>query len=412
MILLGALLGLGISAMLTWSSFIFFDQLVTPYVIGINIALAGGLGYFAHRRNGLLNMIDIKALDLFDYIGLALIIALTIPTFIHATLFPYGGWDAWSCWNLKAKFLFAGADAWRNMFDPLLWRSNISYPLLLPLINTWMWCFGSTVAPEVPMAISCLITALTAGILLFSLKETLQKPWAAFIAPVLIFTCLFNIKLASSQYSDLLVGVLFLAAIVLFSKFIKTKGHGYLILEAISLGLLSFTKTEGMLLAVITAALSAITLIMLAPKEQKQKDLNILLGACAIAFIPTAAFMIFMAPDSHTFINGLSSWERPANWDRTQAIAFFFGHEMIDMKWNGFWLVCLTGLILGGRNAFKKEWLFIPVAIIAYLGAISAFYYVNTFFEVAWWLSTTLNRVLFSLIPAMAYWTFIPLNEK
>jgi hypothetical protein len=69
---------------------------------------------------------------------------LAVPLAISAHYYPLGGWDAWSCWSLKAKFIFLGQENWKDVLSPGLWRSNTHYPLLWPLINVWFWDLGGT----------------------------------------------------------------------------------------------------------------------------------------------------------------------------------------------------------------------------------------------------------------------------
>jgi hypothetical protein len=172
MILTGCLLGMALSAQLTFTSFLLFDRLIVPYVIILNSLVLLILGLLALRTSCASNpLFPWREIGLTDAVALLILGLLTIPVFWHATIYPYGGWDAWSCWNFKARMLFSGGDLWRNMFDPALWRSNTAYPLMLPLMNTWLWCFGKTPEPNVPLAMSCLITFLCSGILFFSLKE-------------------------------------------------------------------------------------------------------------------------------------------------------------------------------------------------------------------------------------------------
>ena len=103
--------------------------------------------------------------------GLLTLGILAVPLTISAYHYPLGGWDAWSCWNLKAKFIFLGGGHWKDMFLPGLWRSNTHYPLLWPLINVWFWDLGGQFNQAVPMFNSILFALLTAGILLFGLLE-------------------------------------------------------------------------------------------------------------------------------------------------------------------------------------------------------------------------------------------------
>jgi hypothetical protein len=296
------------------------------------------------------------------------------------------------------------------MFDPLLWRSNIAYPLLVPGLNVWSWCFGKDPVWSVPLANSCLITFVTAGTLLFAIKK-LAGRLHAILAPAWLLSILFVVKLASSQYSDLLVGNYFLAAIVAFLYFGRTGERGWLAVMAIALGALSFTKSEGLVLAIVTTAV-AVALRSLDTKNKSAvpKDALVFFVALFVAFLPTIIFQIGYAPNSETFMNGFTSAAKPTSLERLTVILVFLKLELLSGKWNGFWLVALLGILLGGKRAWRRElWIF-PLVVGLYLLAIIGVYWMNTFFEIAWWLSTTLNRILFALTPAVILWVFLALE--
>ncbi|MBF0388279.1 MAG: hypothetical protein HQL20_10605 [Candidatus Omnitrophica bacterium] len=405
----GALTGMATTALLTFTSFIFFNTLVPAYVITINLGAALWL-FFLAKRNTLILPFTKGTVDKLDLIGVHLLLVCTIPVVLHALLFPDGGWDAWSCWNLKARFLFLGAENWRGMLDPALWRSNTAYPLLLPLENVWYWSFGDQPNTMVTLATSCRITFLMAGLLFFGLKELGGKA-SALLAPLWLMSIMFFVKLASSQYSDLLVGVWFLSALLAFRLF-KERGHtAYLLLALMSLGFMSFTKSEGLVLAVI--ALTAMGLDIILSADSRKAALNAwphLAWAAGLAFSPTIYFQLCLAPDSHTFINGLVSATKPASIERLQAALMFLGIEVLSPKWNGFWLILAGGIILAGIKALRRGLWVVPAIIGLYLLSVVAVYTINTFFEIFWWLSTTLNRILFALLPALVFWLFSTLQ--
>ena len=119
-----------------------------------------------------------------------------------------------------------------------------------------------------------------------------------------------------------------------------------------------------------------------------------------------------MATDSHTFINGLTSVNQPASIERLQASLIFLWLELTSPKWNGFWLITIAGIILARTKAFRQGSWVIPTIIGLYIISILAVYTINTFFPIIWWLSTTLNRILFALIPALIFWVFIGVDQK
>jgi len=61
---------------------------------------------------------------------------------------PNGDWDAWSIWNLHARYLYRGGEHWTSLFSPALNWSHPDYPLLLPasVMRSWVFAGGETVA--------------------------------------------------------------------------------------------------------------------------------------------------------------------------------------------------------------------------------------------------------------------------
>ncbi|MBF0619445.1 MAG: hypothetical protein HQL19_04695 [Candidatus Omnitrophica bacterium] len=407
-VFLGWLIGLGLSGILTFTSFLFFGQFLAWYVITLNILVTAGFGVIAFQQKRFPTF-DRSAWGAADITGLILVAFFCVPVVMHALIYPYGGWDAWSCWNLKARFLFLGGENWKNMFDPVLWRTNTAYPLLLPLMNAWSWSFGTEPVSYVPLANSCLITFLMGTILLYGIK-TLTKNAGAILAPLWGLSILFLIKLASSQYSDLLTGTWLLAALIAFRLFTTRAQTPFLLITIICLGLMSFTKSEGLVLAVLTL-FSGACFIALRPdlRGQALASWRSIIITAILAFLPMLIFQLFFAPDSHTFINGLTSINKPTSLERLQATCVFYGIEFLSPKWNAFWIISAIGILLAWKKAWKDGLWLIPAILGSYLMVVGAVYYVNTFFEIVWWLSTTLNRVLFALIPSVTLWVFLAL---
>jgi hypothetical protein len=173
----------------------------------------------------------------------------------------------------------------------------------------------------------------------------------------------------------------------------------------IFLGMLSFTKTEGMVAAGILCALALIL------KKDKKQSLGSIV-AFAIAALPTIIFALFIAPKNVAMINGLTSIDHPSNWERLQVIAIYPWLDFKNPQWNGLWFLGMGGLILAGKNAWQGHLKIIGLFIIAYLGIVMAYYFVNTFFPIVWWLQTTFDRITFALIPTITLWITLSLEKK
>jgi hypothetical protein len=336
-------------------------------------------------------------LDRTTLVGLGVVLVLILPLWREAHFFPFGGWDAWSCWNLKARFIFFGGENWKNMFDPSLWRSNNHYPFLLPLINVWGWMFYNEATVTVPMFNAIAFSLLTALLMFAGVARSTAHRFAA-VPALLVFSLPFVNKLSISQYSDIVVAFYFLAALSSLVQAKREDHAAWAILAGLSVGLISFAKTEGMVAAAI--------ITMLAFPFLGGKLFRSFAGAALVAFLPTLIFKCAWHPANVAFVNGLASADSPSSVMRLQAVFIFLAVELVSPKWCGLWILLLIGLVLGARNSFRPDRWIAPAALFLFLAAALGYYYLNTYFEILWWLKTSLNRVLYTVLPALTWWIF------
>ena len=414
-ILLSVVLGLGMAGTAAFYTHILLNQF-NPWIPVILVLLIIACLFYPYALQNKLKKTKkrpadktsaLKGTSLFTHdtpfatthtLGLAALAVLAIPLIISAYHYPLGGWDAWSCWNLKAKFIFLGHENWKDVLAPGLWRSNTHYPLLWPLINVWFSDLAGRFDQNIPMFNSITIALLTAGILLFGLLELTGMLWVAIAAAVMTTALPFNITLYTSQYSDALLGLFLLSAFICLLLAEKHAMPKLIIVSMAFLGLLAVTKNEGW----IAAGCSA--LFILWHERSNEKGLKNLLLAFFIAFLPSIIFTLAFAPKNEAFINGLTSTDKPVTWTRLAVILAYPWFEFISGKWNGWWLFALGGMILAGKKLWQSALGIIAASLFLYGGVVLAYYAINTFFEINWWLSTTLSRILFALMPSIALW--------
>jgi len=409
---LGCGLGLSISATLTFLSLILFHQMTPMFIIISNTLVCLILFYFYIQRKINLKQKVCNPKSTFnkEWVPFLLLCFLFIPIWIQAHFYPFGGWDAWSAWNLKAKFLFLGGDHWKNVFHPELWRSSPHYPLLLPLINVWGWIFLEEPTYKTPLMTSLLFTFLTAGLLFSGLKK-ITKSFFPLVTCLVILTMPFFVKLSISQYSDIVLGYYLLAAFLCLSIAKSEQSPSFALLSGIFIGLLSFTKSEGLVASLIVLGLSFPFLIW-KEKEKKQKTiLSFSLGAC-LGYLPSMIFYFFLAPENLTMINGLTSMTNPSTLSRLKIIFGFYFFELISQKWNGLWILLLGGLVLSKGRCFHHNIIIFPLFFIFYGSIITLYYYMNTYFEIGWWLQVSLNRLLYAILPSFLFWVFYSLWQE
>ncbi len=406
---LGIGLGLGLSSHLTFSSFLFFNRLVPEFVISVHLVILISLMIerFVFRKNEPVSFSLPK--PTWPNISLAaLILAIVFLVVKQGLFYPYGGWDAWQVWNFKAKFLFLSGEYWHNLFSADLWRSSPHYPLLLPLINVWGWMFGTRPNDTTPLITSILFAVLSAGLLSSCLWEKTKNIFAL-LPSLLILTLPFYILLATTQYCDIVLSFYLLASLVTLAEAQKESQKPLALLSGLLAGFLGFTKPEGLIASLILCVL--VLGLTLASKIRKDKTFSffwagLFLFGFLLTSLPTFAFHILCSPGNQTFINGVTSTLKPSTAERFQIILNFLWVELLSKKWNGLWLLLLLGLILGGKKPWAKTNILFAVFLLFYLTVIVAYYQINTYFEIKWWLSVSLNRILFSLLPLFLLWVF------
>lgn len=404
-------LGLGISAYILFFSFLFLDRLDTFFVVAGHLAVLALFAFLGRRSFGKkdfsgMSLEKFKSAGINQIIPLVLLAAAGLILYLNAGLYPFGGWDAWSCWNLKAKFLFLGGPYWKNVFDPTLWRSSPHYPLLLPLVNVWGWMWTKDTTHLIPLINSILFSLITIGLLLSGLKILTRKNTPGILGAALVTTLPFFNTLATSQYADIVVAYFILAALFCFTVARHSGQKIFMLPAGLFLGFLSFSKSEGTIAALILAAVITIT-IFVSRKRKGSLELNSLLyfvPGLIIASLPTIIFQFLYAPQNQTFTNGLLGSTEATGLYRLKMIAIFFLAELTSRKWNGVWIILLMGMILSGKRPFRREKAVFPVFLAFYVLVVGFYYWLNTYFEILWWLSVSLNRILFSLLPATLFW--------
>lgn len=399
---LSGAIGLGLSSFLTFSSFLFFNQYIQIYTILVHLlALTLIAGIISRSKNRLLfTHIKIKTSD---YTAILMFILLFIPCWLQANYYPYGGWDAWSVWNVKAKFLFLGGENWKNMFNPLLWRSSPHYPLFLPLINVWGWSFLNKAVYQVPILTSLIFTFLTYSLLYVGLKR-LTNGILAILSIVFLLTIDLNLKMAISQYCDIVVSCYVLAGLLCLILAKKEDKTYLCVMAGMFTGFLSFTKPEGYPLSLLIIILSFFFLIWKNSSPNKKGKIIIFWATSLAFFLPTILFVLFLSPKNITFINGLTSAAHTSTLVRLETILVFYYFKLKSAQWGFVWVVLLAGSLLSIRKCLNKDTIIIPVFLLFYSAIVTLYYFINTQFEIMWWLQVSLDRILSVILPVTFLW--------
>ena len=406
-------LGLGLCSLLTFLSFLILNKYSPPTIIPLYLATIGLLLFInikTHKRT-IKDIFPInsvlKDLRLNHVIALALWGTLIFCIFLIAQRFPFGRWDAWALYNMKTKFLLF-SDSWKDIFR-LHWHTQPGYPLLLSFINTGAYAFTQKTVNSVCLS-TAIILSFSCGLLLFASLKQFTKTTVAFIGSTLLLTNPTYLSLSTAQYADILLAFYLLASIATIILTLKTKDPGCAILSGLFLGLMTFTKNEGIVFCLVLFGLTCLNIIIFNKNTLKSrfKILGHLLIGLAATAIFTIVFKLFLAPPNPDIFpaNVSTSNMEFLNIRGLMIVVNFTLKELFHKGWCFIWPLAILMFIINPIKFFKNECKVISAFFICYLLILFFIYLTTINFDLSWRLTNTLQRILFYLLPSVLFLVF------
>jgi len=237
-------------------------------------------------------------------------------------LFPIRFWDAISCWSLKGIAFFI--DGIINNFYTAhdYGFSHPSYPLYLPLMQTWLLSWMGQINENILKIIFPLFYLSLLSILYYLFRQKMGR----LLSVVLVFIVSvlpIIIDHGYIEYTNLLFSVAMLIAIYFFylAKVMKGK-TSFLILSAIFFSIMALTRSEGIIYVVLFIIINLISSTYgILKKDRPLKNLLNLI-------MPLAVFVIFLIP-----------------W---YLLKMKLGLPMISTEWNSLINTDIAGMIVSG----------------------------------------------------------------
>jgi len=330
---------------------------------------------------------------------------------------PYGEWDAWSIWNLRAKYLADPSGGWQSAVSPLLERSHPDYPLLLPGFIAMAWKSAGETPAWVPQAAGFLFLGLVIALLLGCLALHRSTSSALLAGFVLLASTSF-LYLAPMQYADLPLAFYFLASIALI---VPSSASGVprgrrLALAGFFASCAAWTKNEG---AVFALLMAACLLIFEARQNGIRKALAswrpFALGAAPVLVL-VACFALWIAPASDPLLhqNAAQLMRKIEDFARYKQVgqALFSEAYHFGQPWSHP-LLLLAILAVGLR--FRRKGRYAPALaasglVIALVFSVYLGVYIVTPRDLAWHLHTSLARLYAQLWPGVVLLFFMLLR--
>jgi hypothetical protein len=352
------------------------------------------------------------------WIGVALGLILFVMDFQTASSAnPAGEWDAISIWNVRARYLASGGDLWRRAVSAdigghIQGSSHPGYPLFLSGFIGLQWMAGGVFDETVSMATS-LLFALGTLILLGSSLASRRSAAIGLLAWLVLFASEVFGSQSATQYSDLLQGFAFLAALVLLDAAASLAESDQpaprlLFAAGLAIGLSCWIKNEGLPFALAALAVGVW-------KFRSRGIVPLAIGALP-GFLALAVLKLaYVQGREDMFPQTMAEFvDKVTGAGRWWQAALGFGKAVYDA--GSLWthpVLLLAVLAFALRFVTSAErrnlpWLAVPVAV-----TIAAEYglYLITTINMDWHISTSVSRLLAQVWPSLLWLFFLALRE-
>jgi dolichyl-phosphate-mannose-protein mannosyltransferase len=231
-----------------------------------------------------------KTAQIFSIIFTALIIINLLVVVFLTVLFPIRFWDAISCWSIKGIAFFIDGIINNFYIAHDYGFSHPSYPLYLPLMQTWLLSWMGEINENILKITFPLFYLSLLSVLYYLFRQKMGKLLSVmlvFIVSVLPII----VDHGYIEYTNLLFSVAMLIAIYFFylAKVMKGK-TSFLILSAIFFSIMALTRSEGIIYVILFIIINIISSTYgILRKDRPLKNLLNLI-------MPLAVFIIFLIP--------------------------------------------------------------------------------------------------------------------
>lgn len=333
--------------------------------------------------------------------GAVLVLTAVALTSSHVSRTPYGAWDAWAMWNMKAKFLYHAHADWSLIFGEV--GGHGDYPLLLPLTVARTWCYMGTDAQWGAQLTTVVFTGLTASLMLTGMAM-LRGPLAAAVGLALWLSMPLTRTTLGLQYADAplagwMIGACLCAAL---SWERSAERRGWLLATGALAAAAAWTKNEGAIFCV--AMLLSLSVMLLRDEKRRAWRHIAILWAAALPLLACLAWMKLRYAGGSYFVEAHSVEQAlayAADPERHAHILRLW-RSIVTHTTGGRWVWIFAAVWLALRGMQVRGAVVLWLALIAV--QLGAYYvaYAITPADLRWQLATSASRVLFHVTPIVA----------
>lgn len=361
-----------------------------------------------------------KKNSIIDYFLISLIIISLILIMFKTLFLPMHFSDDRTQWGLKAKILYHDKTIYsEDFFDPLRIKLHISYPFLVPLLESSFYSFMGEMNDRLakmpfPLFFISLILFFYAS----------QRRYSSH-RHALLFTSLLTILPAfvedirgspSTGYADIPLAFYYTISTISIFHWMKSKKWGDLILATLFIGFALFTKREGMVLWGSMIFLITIYLLFVEKIDRinKLKSLTIFIVLPLIILIPCIHFnsTIDLPPwEKDWSLSYLNPDYISSHFYRIPSILTTMKNNFFGTRyWNILWIIFFIIISFYPKKsfAFPQAFLLLTVCI-----NILSLFIAIVLYPWNWWYNFlhAMHRLLIINIPLVVYFISYQIHQ-
>lgn len=310
----------------------------------------------------------------------------------------WGNWDAWSIWTLHAKFLIYEKE-FVNLFSDQIRFTHPDYPLMLSSIIAVVWKSLGNQSPIVPVLVSYFTCILLLLVFVSSFIQKNQRTIA--VVGLIILSCTNLLyTFGSAQYSDTLLSLFILLPIILYHHLSEEKNIALLFLTGFFAASAGWIKNEGLVFFLLFS-------IFFGLFNFNRKERIIYYGLGSIyPLLVIIVFKLFFAP-SNDLVSGQGegTFDKLLNPERYFITIEYFTTKLLT---DSSLVLILTGISIVKFKYVKS----FPFLVLFSLLISYFFVYILTPNDLLWHLSTSFDRLIHQVTPALIYSSLAAMSIK
>jgi len=357
-------------------------------------------------------------------VGAAVLLLVSLVNFVEDWLLaffaqPEGNWDAWSIWNLHARFISSGGAAWLAGFTSEMgWWSHADYPLLLPGFVARLWGLLSTQSQWVPALVEMTFLFSILGVVVAGVWQA--QGWKSAVFAGLFTVPVLHYSIAFQQYADMpLAFFLLVANLLLVQSESSQPGQvGRLALAGFAVGAAVWTKNEGWAFVLALVLVEGLRFSLERPAFATWARRCFWLALGALPMVAAAlVFKLYLTPPNDIMYRVGQGGLLALLTDSTRyklIWSSFLDHffEVGSLKVAVLPALIGYGLLLGWnpirRSNLGRVWIGLRLFVV---GLVYFCIFLVTPHPLEWHLTTAMSRLICHLLPSLILMIFLQVKS-